>query len=109
MNSQKVSGIESRLTTKRDKKAPRRRHWNTRVFSSTEAPPRQSGARAPQPHSLRRLSLPHATPHRPRPAETRRAGSQPSETETLPFSDVQGAGAEALPVQHSLGVWLLLP
>lgn len=65
------------------------------------------GTRSPGPRPQRSPSPPRYSA--PRPAGTRRAGSQPSETETLPFRDVKGAGTEALPVQHSLGVWLLLP
>lgn len=45
----------------------------------------------------------------PRSSAAGGAQEQPPGTRTLPLSDVKGAVAEALPVQHSLGIWLLMP
>ena len=64
--------------------------------------------RSPAPQPQRSWCRP-APPHRPRPWRRRRAGSQNSGPETLPLSDIKGAGAKAFPVQHGLSIWLLLP
>lgn len=79
---------------------------------TSESPPSRGIARGPA------LPLPAAPESRsrsgssapPAPAEARgRTASPRSATGSLPFRDVKGARSEALPVQHSLCIGLLLP
>ena len=99
------------LRVKKRGRLGRRGRPNNRVFAPSEASPRRPGARAPPRSSPRGRGLAPAPPLSPRQQE--QGGAQKAgigeQGPCLPLSDVKGAGAEALAVQHSLGLWLLLP
>lgn len=82
------------VLTKTDMKAPRRGHWNTRVFSLSRGHLKgKAGARAPRPTASESLSLTrYLTPPAPGRDEASRKPALGNRAVTT-FQRVKGAGA----------------